>query len=189
MKNKITMLIFLITTLTVFYGNAQDDLQNDNSNSIETLTQKLNKIEPLTEKQYKKWTPKKVKDLKRSRYDINTKIPHSESTSNLNLTYKNDAKEIELVIIDCAKNVDDMEMILFAYDMDNQFADKESKEEKPSKPAYIKKFNKEDNSSQILFEINKRIAVSAIGKNMKPNELWNYIKQLNINKLIVDTQQ
>jgi len=184
MKNKINTNIFLIIILTIFYGNAQGNLQNDNPISIEALTQKLNKTEPLTEKQYKNWTPKRTKDLKRTKYNINTKIPHSDSTSNLNITYKNDAKEIELIIIDCAKNATDMEMILFAFDMDNQFKEKESKEKKPSKPVYIKKINEEEHSVQILFEINKRIAVSAVGKNMNPEELWEYITHLHIEKLI-----
>ena len=87
-------------------------------------------------------------------------------------------KEIDLYVVDCAKNPDDMEMTNFAYAMENQGKDK-----KDIKP-YIAQYSEREKAMSFLYKVEDRLFVSASGVNITAEELWDYIKKLKVEKLI-----
>lgn len=45
-------------------------------------------------------------------------------------------------------------------------------------------YSEKNIQTTLSYNSSKRFIVKAVAKNLEPNELWNYLKQLNIEKLI-----
>jgi hypothetical protein len=141
---------------------------------------RLHNLTPLTKKQFEKWAPNKLGDLSVTTKEHGNPPEGQKNKNNIHLIYANEAqkREIDLYVVDCAKSPDDMEMINFAYAMEN-----DGKDDKQKKP-YITQYDKKENTTQLLYKVEDRITVSASGVNMNSEELWDYIKKLKTEKLI-----
>ena len=144
------------------------------------MAKSLHKLTPIRKEQFEKWVPNKLGDL-----SIRTKehgnLSHGrKNKNNMHLIYATETqqKEIDLYIIDCAKSPDDLEMVDFAYAMEN-----DGKDEKDIKP-YVTQYNESELATQLLYKIENRIVVNASATNMNGEELWAYIQKLNVEKLL-----
>jgi len=185
MNNPIKKILVFFTVILFISCKAQNtkvNAEKQTKTAIEERTQWLDKQEPLKPKDFEKWLPKKVADFALVSHEINKEMAGAPK-NNIQLIYKNNAKKIEIIIVDAAKDASALEMIYFAFDMDNQLSKKETKKQESKEPHHISKYNEEKKTAQILSIINKRFGVSAKGENMNPDALWLFVKQLQINKL------
>jgi len=144
------------------------------------LAKKLHSLTPLTKDQFMKWMPNKLGDLSVTTKEHGTLPDGEENKNNLHLIYADETQKIkiDMYVVDCAKSPQDMEMVNFMYAMAN-----DGKDKKDIKP-YVAKYKEQENTTQLFYKVEDRITVSASGVNMNPEELWEYIKKLNIKKLI-----
>jgi len=171
-----------------------------NMNSVNTIAkgfqgmqqniEKLKKLTPINKETIKTWMPEKVLDMKRTKYEIGKQMGFA-MVSNVNLDYKtaDKSKGVSLKIIDGAGN-GATQVSMTALSMQ---ADVESESETGYKKT--KTFDNQKilveysnpkyaNRSLFKYTIDDRIYVEARGWGLKPNELWSYLKQLEIEKLI-----
>ena len=144
------------------------------------LAKKIFYLTPLTQYQFEQWTPKKLKELPLIKSEYGNPPEGQQNKNNLHLIYANEAqkREIELYVVDCAKNIEDLLMTNNVYAMEVEYG-----EDKTPKP-YVAQYNERENTTKLLYKVNDRIVVNATGVNMTPEELWAYIKKLNVEKLI-----
>ncbi len=140
----------------------------------------LDKLTPITKKQFEKWVPNKLGDLLVTTKEHGNPPAGQKNKNNIHIVYanKNQKKEIDLYVVDCAKSPDDMEMINFAYAMEN-----DGKDKKDIKP-YITQYKEQENTTQLLYKVEDRILVNASAVNINAEDLWEYIKKLKVEKLI-----
>jgi len=141
---------------------------------------KLHNLTPLTKEQFEKWTPKKLGDLSITTKEHGNPPRGQKNKNNLHLIYAKDTKEkvIDLYVVDCAKSPDDMEMVNFAYAMEN-----DGKAEKDIKP-YVAQYNEQEKATKLLYKIDDRIVVNAFGTNINAEALWVYIQKMSVEKLL-----
>ncbi len=146
---------------------------------IETA-KRLDKLTPITKKQFEKWAPNKLGDLSITTKEHGIPPQGQKNKNNMHLIYTNatEKKEIDLYVIDSAKSPDDMNMINFAYAMEN-----DGKDEKDIKP-YVSQYNERDKATQLFYKVEDRIIVNASGVNINSDELWANIQKLNVEKLL-----
>ncbi len=150
-----------------------------NDEEIQTA-KRLHNLTPLTKAQFKKWAPNKLGDLSLTTNEYGKPPEGQKNKNNMHLIYANESqtKEIDLYVIDFAKNPDDMEMVNFSYAMENRGKDK-----KDIKP-YVAQYSEREKAMSFLYKVEDRIFVSASGVNMNAEELWGYIQKLKVEKLI-----
>lgn len=150
-----------------------------NDEKIQTA-KKLYNLIPITKNQFEKWAPNKLGDLKVTTKEHGNPPEGEKNKNNMHLIYanKDGNQEIELYVIDAANSPDDMEMINFAYAMEN-----EGKDEKDIKP-YVGQFNEQEKVTQLLYKIEDRIIINAAGTGINTEDLWDYIQKLNVDKLL-----
>jgi hypothetical protein len=153
--------------------------QIEEDEKIQTA-KRLYNLTPITKEQFETWVPNKLDDLSLTTNEHGNPPKGRKNKNNIHLIYTNETqkKEIELYVVDCAKNPDDMEMINFAYAMENR-----AKAEKDIKP-YVAQYSEREKATQLLYKVEDRIFVQASGVNINAEELWEYIKKLNVDKLL-----
>ena len=143
---------------------------------------RLYNVIPITKEQFEKWTPNELGDLSITTKEHGNPPQGQKNLNNIHLTYSNETqkKEIDLYVVDCAKNPYDMEMIDFAYAMEN-----DGKDEKDIKP-YVAQYNERTEATQLLYKIEDRLIVNASGVNIDAEELWTYIRKLKVEMLLTE---
>ena len=146
---------------------------------IQTAKRLYNLI-PITKQQFEKWAPNKLGDLSATTKKYGSLPERRKNKNNMHLIYANEAQksEIDLYVIDFAKNPKDMEMINFSYAMENRGKDK-----KDIKP-YIAQYSERKKATQFLYMVDDRIVVEASAVNINAEDLWAYIQKLNVEKLL-----
>jgi len=146
---------------------------------------RLYNVTAITKEQFEKWTPKKLGDLSVTTKEHGNPPEGQKNKNNIHLIYSNETqkKEIDLYVIDCANSPDDMEMVNFAYAMEN-----DGKDEKDIKP-YVSQYNERIKATKLLYKVEDRIIIDATGKNIEGEELWRYIQKLHIEKLLKKENQ
>lgn len=160
-----------------------------NLNSAKELEAKLKLLEPLSNDAWKKWMPTDVETLKRTTYTIG----HNGmvNVSSAKLEYRDSEvikKRLKLEIIDGAgsgSGIAHMYKMVASMKLDSEnergykkihARDNITVKERHSKTEHT-------NSTQMEFLANERFAVNATGYNMEPNEMWSYLKALDIENL------
>ena len=144
------------------------------------VAKRLDKFTPITKEQFEKWAPNKLGDLSVTTSEHGNPPRGVKNKNTMHLTYVNETqkREIDLYVVDCAKSPDDLEMINFAYAMGN-----DGKDEKDIKP-YVAQYNERKKATQLMYKVEDRLFVNASGVNINSEELWEYIKKLNVEKLL-----
>lgn len=139
----------------------------------------LSNYEPITKDQFEKWAPDDLGDLTLISKEYGVPPKRRKNKNNFHLIYADESqkREIDLYVIDYCRNPGDIEMVNFAYAMEY-----EGKDEKDIKP-YISQYREQEKVTQLLYKVGDRIFVEAIAKNMNAEDLWSYIKELNVEKL------
>jgi hypothetical protein len=152
-------------------------IEND---GIIQIAKKLYHLTPITKEQFEKWVPNKLGDLSVTTKEYGTLPERRKNKNNMHLIYtdKIQKKEIDLYVIDFAKNPADMEMINFSYAMEN-----DGKDEKDIKP-YVTQYSERKKATQFLYKVKDRIVVEASAVNINGEELWEYVQKLNVEKLL-----
>jgi hypothetical protein len=165
-----------------------DNLDNviDGAKDMQKNIEKLSELTPVSKDQIKAWMPEKLSDLKRTAYNINSEM----GMSVFKLSFKgDDEKKINITISDGAGKGS---ALVAMYSMfQNIEIDKESEsgyertqtfDGQPTLVKYQSSGNYEKTSLQCL--IDQRFGIEANAWNMTPEELWQYLKQLEIEKVI-----
>jgi len=147
---------------------------------------RLSKLKPITKEQIKTWMPEEVGDLKRSSFNISKELG---MTCKLVFKDEDNKRKININIIDGAGNGAPM-MAMFSM-MQNMDIDKENDagyertEKFGSQKVYVK-YEKLTNyeKSKLQCTLNGRFGIEANAWGMTPEELWEYIQKLEIEKLI-----
>ncbi len=153
--------------------------------NLEKNIEKLSELTPVTKEQIKAWMPEKIDDLKRTEYNIGGVM----GISTFKLTFKGEGnKKINITISDGAGKGS---AIIAMYSMmQNIEIDKENEsgyertqkfDGQPTLIKYQSSENYEKATLQCLF--NGRFGIEANAWKMTPEELWKYIKKLDIAKL------
>lgn len=153
---------------------------------LEENTKNLRELTPITKEQIKAWMPEEVVDLKRTAFNIGSQI----GISTFKLTFKgDDNKMIKITISDGAGNGAAM-VSMFAI-LQNMEVDKEDEsgyertQNFDGQRTLIKYQSSEKyQKSSLQCLLNNRFGIEANAWKMTPDELWNYIEKLEIEKLI-----
>ena len=153
--------------------------------NLEENIEKLSALTPVTKEQIKKWMPEEINDLKRTEYNI----AGAMGIRTFKLTFKGDAnKKINITISDGAGKGSAI-IAMFSM-MQNMEIDKENEsgyertqtfDGQPTLVKYQSAENYEKSTLQCLF--NNRFGIEANAWKMTPDELWGYIKKLEIDTL------
>lgn len=151
--------------------------------------EKLSKLTPITKDQIKTWMPEELGDLKRTKYEIGKQMGFTK-ISNVNLEFKapDNKKGVKVSIIDGAGNgASFISMFLLVKNADIDSEDQtgyERTQKFDGQHTLVKYSNpKYGNKSTLKYLIDDRFLVETTGWDMKPDELWNYIKKLKLKKL------
>ena len=153
------------------------------------IEQKLNNLKPITKQQYENWLPKKLGNLKRTGYEIGKTIDRMPTLNNVNVLFEKGSKKIDLTIVDCV----DSKEAAYAYTiiMDMASRDWKDKTETGYRSAadmgdkrVLTEYNEKETKTTLNYNANERFVIKAEATIMKPDELWEYLKQLEIEKLI-----
>lgn len=152
--------------------------------------EKLAEFTPLTKEQIKTWMPEELGDLKRTKYEIGKQMGFAK-ISNVNLEFKaaDNNKGVKVSVIDGAGNgASFISIFLMVKNTDVDSEDQTGYERTQTfddQRTLVKYSNpKYGNKSTIKYLVNDRLLVEATGWDMEPEELWSYIKKLQIEKLI-----
>jgi len=144
---------------------------------------------PITKEQYKNWLPKKLGNLKRTHYELNKEIERMPPSNNITALFEKGTKKIDVAIVDCAGSKD----AASAYTLIKEMASGDWKDDKDdgynsaSKMdgiSVITEYNEKEVKTTLHYNANGRFLVKATGNNIEPEELWNYLKNLELEKLV-----
>ncbi len=153
------------------------------------IEHQLPKQTPITKEQYKNWMPEKLGNSKRTVYEIGKKMERISSTDNINLVFEKGAKKIDITVLDCAGSKESAQ----AYTMILGMGSQEWKDDtdtgyqsvtKMDSVPVILEYNEKEKATTLSFNSNGRFSIHAQGSEMNPDELWDYLKLLNLDKLI-----
>ena len=158
----------------------------DNAEDLQENIEKLSELTPITKEQIKAWMPEEINDLKRTEYNIGSAM----SISTFKLTFKGDAdKKINITISDGAGNGSAI-LAMFSM-MQNMEIDKENESGYERTQTFdgqhtLIKYQSTKNNEKATLQclINERFGIEANAWKMTPDELWSYIKKLEIEKLL-----
>lgn len=151
---------------------------------IEGNTKKLAELTPITKDQIKAWMPEEVRDLKRTAFDIGSQM----GISTFKLTFKGeDGKMVNITISDGAGN--GAAIVSMFIMMQNMEVDKESERGYERTETFdgqktLVKYQTKRNKSTLQCLKDDRFGIEANGFKMTPEELWGYVKALEIEKII-----
>jgi len=154
--------------------------------NLEKNIKKLSELIPITKEQIKDWMPKEIDDLKRTEYNIGSQM----GISTFKLTFKGDEKKMIKISISDGAGKGSAIIAMFSM-MQNMEIDKENEsgyertqtfDGQPTLIKYQSSENYEKSTLQCLF--NERFGIEANAWRMTPDQLWSYIKKLEIEKLI-----
>lgn len=146
----------------------------------------LSLLTPISNKQFKEWLPEKTGDFIRTSYEIGTELEESKSKNNIQIIFENGTQKMEVSVIDGAESPKDLELVYFAFEMDENF----KREDKPTNYTpkkgevhHISKYDENTKTTHIMSVFKDRIVLIAKGENMSPEQLWKGVKILNIETL------
>ena len=154
--------------------------------NLEENTKKLAELTPITKEQIKTWMPDEVGDLKRTAFSINSQM----GISTFKLTFKgDDEKKINITISDGAGNGSAIASMFIM--MQNMEIDKEDESGYERTQTFdgqrtLIKYQSSEKYEKATLQclINERFGIEANAWKMTPDELWAYIKELQIEKIV-----
>ncbi len=150
---------------------------------IEENTKNLTALTPITKEQIKAWMPDQVGDLKRTAFNIGSTL----GISTFKLTYKNeDGKMMNITISDGAGNgAAIVSMFMMMQNMEMEKEDERGYERTQTFDGQktLVKYQINSNKSTLQCLKDDRFGIEANGFKMTPDELWGYIKELEIENI------
>jgi hypothetical protein len=153
------------------------------------IEHQLPKQTPITKEQYKNWMPEKLSNLKRTVYKIGKKLERISSTDNIDLVFEKGGEKINVTILDCAGSKESAKAYTMILGMtsqewkDDTDTGYQSATKMDSVPVIVE-YNEKEKATTLTYNSNGRFSINANGSKMDPDELWDYLKLLNLEKLI-----
>ncbi len=144
---------------------------------------------PISKKQYESWLPEKLDDLKRTSYEVGKKLERTTSINNAYLQFGEGSKKIDVTILDCAGSKETIGIYTLMLDMSgSEWKDKtesgyQSSTKMDSTPALVV-YDEKEKAATLSYNTNDRFVVRAQAADMTPEELWEYLKKLNVEGLV-----
>lgn len=150
------------------------------SNDIEKKMEELKKLTPLTLEELKALLPEELNGIKQSNYSSSTMMGYAFASAD----YKKDNKtNLQLALYDCAGEAG-AGWYSVTYWSKMSFQQESSTEYTKTIDLMgakaVENYNKESNRSQLTFSANNRLLIVLTGENMKPEELREAAKKLNL---------
>ncbi|MCF6297740.1 MAG: hypothetical protein L3J08_07125 [Flavobacteriaceae bacterium] len=151
------------------------------------IEHQLLKQTPITKKQFENWIPKYLSSFNRTDYEIGKKLERITITNTANLIFEKGLKKIDITIIDCAGSAEGAKAytailsVLGTEWKENSSTGYQSSTKMDDIPVLIE--YKKGKITTLDFNSNGRFLIHAKGNEMKPDELWSYLKKLDIEKL------
>jgi len=169
---------------------AKQGLENVNeivkgAKALEKTAKELTELTPITKEKIKAWMPDEVADLKRTSYNINSQM----GVSTFKLTFDGeDKKKININISDGAGNgvaIISMFTMMQNMEVDNEDESGYERTQIFDGQRTLIKYQSTGNyeKSKLQCLVNDRFGIEANALKMTPEELWGYIKKLEIEKL------
>ena len=156
---------------------------------VQKNVEKLSKLTPVSKEQIKAWMPKELGDLKRTKYEIGKQLGYVK-ISNVNLEFNTEDKNklFRVKVIDGAgAGASFISVFVLMQNADVDSEDQtgyERTETFDNQKVLVKYSNsKYNNKSKLNYLINNRFLIEATGWKMKPDEVWNYLKKLEIENI------
>jgi len=148
--------------------------------------QDLSELEPLTSEQFKEWMPDKIGDMKRTGFKNNALGMMNVSSSEA--TYKDEAgdQEIKVTIIDGAGTgsfaIAGVRMAVAAdMEEENEYGYKKTVKHDGTKA--LEEYKNSGERTTLMFLQDERFGVTVNGDGMQPDDVWNKVDDLNLDKL------
>lgn len=146
----------------------------------EKKMEELKKLTPMTLEELKALLPEELNGVKQSNYNSSTMMGYAFASADYK---KDDRTSLKLALYDCAGEAGSAWYGL-AYWSKMSFQQESSTEYTKSIDWMGKKavehYNKENNRSELTFAANDRLLIVLTGENMKPEELREAAKKLNV---------
>ncbi|PVW17407.1 hypothetical protein [Marixanthomonas spongiae] len=196
-------LLLGIFALTLFFGCKDNPVSKKIKETRETVSnttnavkemnkmgddiKELQKMEPLTNEDFKDWLPDEVNGMKRIAYKAGQ--ASYMKIASIEATYANEdkSKKFEFQIIDGAGQMGaaataGMRM-LFSQDFEEETEYKTRRTVKKDGNKAIEEYKKNDNNSNIQLMEDGRFYIKASGTNMDLDETWDAIDELDVDDL------
>lgn len=149
----------------------------------------LFKQTPVAKGQYESWLPKKLGNLKRKTYEIGKELERMPTLNNVELLFEKGTKKATVTIVDCANNKKAASMYTLMLDMGS--SDWKDKTETGYRSAsnmddtrVMIDYNEKEAKTLLSYNANGRFLIKAEAINMKPEAVWETLKQLQLETLI-----
>ncbi|TLP74288.1 hypothetical protein [Maribacter sp. ACAM166] len=160
----------------------------DGAEDMQKNIKKLSELTPVSKEQIKDWMPEEVGDLKLTEYDISSQM----GLSVFKLSYKGDdekKKKINIIISDGAGKGSALVAMFSMFQNIEIDTENESGYERTQTfegQRTLTKYQTSEKYEKATLQclINQRFGIEANAWNMNPDELWNFIKKLEIEKLV-----
>lgn len=144
---------------------------------------------PITKSQYQDWLPTTLGELKRTDYEIGKKLERVPTLNNIELLFEKGTKNAKVTIVDCASNIQSAKMFTLMQEMANTiWKDKTDTGYrgilKLENTGVIVEYNDSEVKTLMSYTTNGRFLVKAEAENIKPEELWELLKTIEIENLI-----
>jgi len=145
--------------------------------------------EPIDKTYYENWLPKKMGDLKRTNYEIGKKMERMPTLNNVQLLFEKGAKRATVTIVDCAGD----KKAVSGYTMLQDMASRDWKDKtktgydtatKMDDTRVVIEYNENEVKTVLSYNSGDRFVVKAEATNIKPEELWEQLKTLHVEKLV-----
>jgi hypothetical protein len=139
--------------------------------------------------QYKEWMPKKLLNLKLTRYQIGKSFGFSKISS-IFLVFNNEKKKIEIQIIDGADlgaSKIALQQAVIKMNIESQRESGYERIEIFEDQKVLVNYSKPEeykNKSILKYIVKNRLLIEATSFNMTPVETWKYLKELKAGKLL-----
>ncbi len=149
--------------------------------------EKLQKMTPLTNNQFKAWLPEEVSGMKRISYSAGAAGMVDISSLSAAFSAPDKSKKLEVSIIDGAGKTGSAVVSLIRMELSQDFEreDQDQVERTVEHNGHkaILTYDKSNKTTEIQFLENGRFCITVTGKNMTTNEVWEAIGNLNTDEL------
>lgn len=128
-------------------------------------------------------------NLNRTNYEVGKELERMPNTNNINLLFENGTKKIDLTIVDCVGNKNAASMFTLMQDMASR--DWKDKKETGYQSAstmdnirVLTDYNKSDSKTLLTYNAKHRFSIIAEASDIEPEELWAYLKDLDLETLV-----
>lgn len=156
-------------------------------NEMQEDIEKLKKLTPLTNEEFKDWLPDEIKGMKRTAYKAGQGSYMNLAMVEATYTAEDKSRKFKIQVIDGAGEMGSAATatmrILFSQDFEEETEYKTKRTVKRKGTKAVEEYHKSNNRSTIQFMEDDRFYFNVTGTNMDMDETWDAIEDLDAEKL------